>query len=119
MQTLYTTAPDGLAGNEDAGQMSAWYMFSALGFYPVDPVSGQYVLGSPEVDSATLYLENGKEFHIKTLNQSPEHIYVQSVRLNGKTLSGFTLSHADILQGGELEFVMSATPYTGAQEQKL
>lgn len=119
MQTLYTTAPDGLAGNEDAGQMSAWYMFSALGFYPVDPVSGQYVLGSPEVDSATLYLENGKEFHINTLNQSPEHIYVQSVRLNGKTLSGFTLSHADILQGGELEFVMSATPYTGPQEQKL
>ena len=72
-----------------------------------------------DTDSATLYLENGNEFHIKTLNQSPDHIYVQSVRLNGKTLSGFTLSHADILQGGELEFVMSATPYTGPQEQKL
>ncbi|MDF2178613.1 GH92 family glycosyl hydrolase [Aliiglaciecola sp. CAU 1673] len=107
MDELYSTAPDGLAGNEDAGQMSAWYLFSALGFYPLNPVSGEYVLGSPEVESATLYLENGKLFTIKALNQSPKHVYVQAVHLNGKPLEGFILKHQDILAGGELVFTLS------------
>ncbi|GGO64835.1 GH92 family glycosyl hydrolase [Bowmanella pacifica] len=110
MHELYTTAPDGLAGNEDAGQMSAWYLFSALGFYPVDPVSGEYVLGSPEVQSADIHLENGKVFKIRTENQGPKQVYVKAVTLNGKPLQGFRLRHSDILAGGELVFTMSETP---------
>ena len=66
MDELYTTQPDGLAGNEDCGQMSAWYLFSALGFYPVNPANGQYILGSPEVEDAIIHLPNDKTFHIKT-----------------------------------------------------
>lgn len=110
MHELYTTAPDGLAGNEDAGQMSAWYLFSALGFYPVDPVSAEYVLGSPEVDSADIQLENGNVFKIRTINQGPEHVYVKQVTLNGKPLNGYILRHSDILAGGELVFTMSPQP---------
>ncbi|GLS25175.1 GH92 family glycosyl hydrolase [Marinibactrum halimedae] len=111
MDELYTTKPDGLAGNEDAGQMSAWYLFSALGFYPVDPVAGVYSLGSPEVDSATIMLENGSTFSIKTKNQSSTHVYVKQVTLNGKVISDFSLKHSEILAGGELVFTMSETPY--------
>lgn len=110
MDTLYTTKPDGLAGNEDAGQMSAWYLFSAMGFYPVNPVSGEYVLGSPELDSAVIHLENGKEFEINTINQSAENVYVKRVLLNGKPLPRFTLKHSEILAGGSLVFEMSNTP---------
>jgi len=107
MDELYSTKPDGLAGNEDAGQMSAWYLFSALGFYPVDPVSGEYVLGSPEVHQAVLKLGNGKQLTVKALNQSPQHVYVKSVTLNGQPVQGFTLSHQQLMQGGELIFSMS------------
>ncbi len=109
MRTLYQPIPDGLAGNEDAGQMSAWYLFSALGFYPVDPVSGDYVLGSPQVNQATLRLGNGKVLKIIANNQSEQHPYVKAVRLNGKQLSGALLSHQALMQGGVLEFEMSAT----------
>ncbi|MDZ7871669.1 MAG: GH92 family glycosyl hydrolase [Rheinheimera sp.] len=109
MRTLYQPIPDGLAGNEDAGQMSAWYLFSALGFYPVDPVSGDYVLGSPLVSQATLQLGNGKVLKIIANNQSAQHPYVKAVRLNGKPLSNTLLSHQVLLQGGVLEFDMSAT----------
>jgi putative alpha-1,2-mannosidase len=107
MDELYSTKPDGLAGNEDAGQMSAWYLFSALGFYPVDPVSGDYVLGSPEVHQAVLQLGNGKELTVKAINQSPQHVYVKSVTFNGQPVQGFTLSHQQLMQGGELIFSMS------------
>ncbi|MEL4425013.1 GH92 family glycosyl hydrolase [Shewanella indica] len=110
MRELYTTAPDGLAGNEDAGQMSAWYLFSSLGFYPVNPISGEYVLGSPEVDSADIRLENGNVFRVQTINQGPEHVYVKQVTLNGKPLNGYILRHSDILAGGELVFTMSHQP---------
>lgn len=110
MDELYKTSPDGLVGNEDAGQMSAWYMFSALGFYPVNPASGEYVLGSPEVDSATINLPNGKTFTVKTENQSPENVYVQSVYLNGVEHKRFTISHDEIVNGGELTFNMTANP---------
>lgn len=107
MNELYSTKPDGLAGNEDAGQMSAWYLFSALGFYPVDPVSGEYVLGSPEVYQATLQLGNGKQLTVKALNQSPQHLYVKAVTFNGTPVTGFTISHQQLMQGGELIFTMS------------
>jgi len=108
MAELYTTKPDGLAGNEDAGQMSAWYMFSALGFYPVNPVSGEYVLGSPEVNSAKITVADGETFTITANNQSDKNIYVESVTLNGKTHTGFTLSHTDIMAGGTLVFNMTS-----------
>lgn len=110
MDELYNTTPDGLCGNEDAGQMSAWYMFSALGFYPVNPVSGEYVLGSPEVDSAQITLENGKLFTVSTTNQSDKNIYVKSVSLNGKPLNRYTITHQEIMQGGQLIFNMSESP---------
>ncbi len=110
MQDLYTTEPDGLAGNEDAGQMSAWYMFSALGFYPVNPVSGEYVFGSPVVEEATIQLADNKQFKIVALNQSTDNIYVKSITLNGQDYHKFTISHQDIIAGGELVFHMSSEP---------
>lgn len=110
MDELYTTSPDGLVGNEDAGQMSAWYMFSALGFYPVNPASGEYVLGSPEVNGATINLPNGKAFKVIVNNQSPNNVYVKSILLNGNEHEGFILNHEDIMKGGELTFNMAAKP---------
>lgn len=111
MRILYQPIPDGLAGNEDAGQMSAWYLFSALGFYPVDPVSGDYVLGSPLVSQATLQLGNGKVLKIIVNNQNEQYPYVKAVRLNGKLLTGPLLPHQALMQGGLLEFDMSATAH--------
>ena len=110
MRELYTIKPDGLAGNEDAGQMSAWYMFSALGFYPVNPVSGEYVFGSPVVEKATINLADNKKFKIIALNQSVDNIYVKSITLNGQAYNKFTISHQDIIAGGELVFHMSSEP---------
>jgi len=110
MRELYHTGPAGLSGNEDAGQLSAWYLFSALGFYPVNPVSGDYVLGSPAVDSAHIQLENGRQLLINTQNQAADHVYVQAVLWNGQLHNGFTISHQQLMQGGELTFIMSATP---------
>lgn len=109
MHDLYKTTPDGLAGNEDAGQMSAWYLFSALGFYPVNPASGEYVLGSPEVSQATIQLENGNTFRVVAQNQSEQNVYVRRVLLNGKPLERFHITHSEIMDGGELVFVMSET----------
>ena len=108
--TQYFARPDGLCGNDDCGQMAAWYVFSALGFYPFDPCGGDYVLGAPQVPSATLRLPNGKTFRIVAKNFSKENLYVKSVTLNGCPLAGFILKHADILAGGELVFEMSARP---------
>lgn len=110
MDNLYTTAPDGLAGNEDAGQMSAWYMFSALGFYPVNPVSGEYVLGSPQVNKAQIQLGNNKTFTVIANNQSDKNVYVDSVIFNGETYTKFTISHQDIMAGGSLIFNMTSEP---------
>jgi predicted alpha-1,2-mannosidase len=109
-QTMYKPTPDGLSGNDDCGQMSAWYIFSALGFYPVAPASEFYSIGSPTVVNATINLENGKTFRISTLNQSPANIYVQNAILNGKPLTGLKLSHSDIMSGGELQLVMGKKP---------
>jgi predicted alpha-1,2-mannosidase len=104
----YHAAPDGLGGNDDCGQMSAWYLFTALGFYPVAPGSDQYSLGSPSIQAAVLQLENGKTFEIKTKNQSDENVYVRKVFLNGKPLIRKFITFNDIMQGGSLLFVMSS-----------
>ena len=108
--SLYHNTADGLCGNDDCGQVSAWYVFSSLGFYPVCPGSNEYVIGSPSVDKATLKLENGKQFIITSQNLSDKNIYIQRILLNGTPLNAFILKHEDIMKGGSLEFVMGAKP---------
>ena len=110
LATQYSNQPDGLSGNEDCGQMSAWYMFSAMGFYPYNPANGIYVFGSPTVNSAVLEVAGGKTFTIIAKNNSPENIYVASVMLNGKPYVKTYLRHADIEAGGVLEFKMTNKP---------
>jgi len=107
MQTMYSNTEDGLCGNDDAGQMSAWYIFSSLGFYPISPGSPKYDLGSPLVVSAKINLENGNVFSIETKNQSPENVYVKKITLNGKLLNRNYLLHNEIINGGSLVFYMS------------
>ena len=107
LKKMYKPTPDGLGGNDDCGQMSAWYILSTLGFYPVAPGSDQYSLGSPAIETATLHLENGNTFKITANNQSDKNVYVQKVTLNGKTLDRDYITHAEIMNGGELVFYMS------------
>ncbi|WP_420575841.1 GH92 family glycosyl hydrolase [Ekhidna sp.] len=107
MNTMYGPSETGLCGNDDAGQMSAWYIFSSLGFYPVTPGSSQYALGSPLVKEAKIKLENGKTLTIKAQNQSAENVYVKRVLVNGKELEGLLLDHQDIVNGGEIIFEMT------------
>ena len=104
---MYSNGVDGLCGNDDAGQMSAWYIFSSLGFYPVCPGSDQYAIGSPLVKKAVLNLENGKTLIIVAENQSPKHVYVKEVKVNGKKINRNYLKHSDIVNGGKIVFVMS------------
>ncbi len=113
MNTMYAPTVEGLCGNDDAGQMSAWYIFSSLGFYPVNPGSPEYALGSPLIKEALIHLENGKTLKITANNQSEENIYVQSVSVNGKKIDGDTLMHQDIVNGGEIVFEMSSQPAAG------
>ena len=103
---FYTTQPDGLIGNEDCGQMSAWYIFTALGFYPVHPTAGEYVFGSPLCTEAVIHTVDGTDFKVVARNNSDENIYIQSVTLNGKPYDKFSISHEDIMKGGELVFEM-------------
>lgn len=110
MDTMYGPGVEGLCGNDDAGQMSAWYIFSALGFYPVTPGSNQYALGSPLVKKATLNLENGKTLVISTKNQSKENVYVESLTINGKTIDRNYILHDELMNGGEFIFIMSNQP---------
>ena len=110
MHTMYFDDPNGLSGNEDVGQMSAWYMLSALGLYQVEPSGGKFVFGSPIIDRATLRVGNGQTFTIKTINNSPENIYIQSVSLNGKPYIRSYINFADIANGGTLEFTMGDLP---------
>lgn len=112
MNTMYAPTVEGLCGNDDAGQMSAWYIFSSLGFYPVTPGSPYYALGSPLVIEAKIHLDNGNTLTIKTTNQSVENVYVKSVSINGKIIRGNQLSHSNIVNGGELIFEMSNLPNT-------
>jgi predicted alpha-1,2-mannosidase len=111
---FYTNTPGGICGNDDCGQTSAWYVFTALGFYPVDPVSGDYILGSPLVDKATIQLDSkyaeGRSFTVTAKNNSPENIYIQSATLNGQPLTRSWISHAEITAGGKLVLTMGPTP---------
>jgi len=110
MDTMYSNGEDGLCGNDDAGQMSAWYVFSSLGFYPVTPASNQYAIGSPMINNATINLENGKTISIKTVNQSKENVYVEKVKINGEIINDFALKYDDIKNGGTIQFYMTNTP---------
>jgi predicted alpha-1,2-mannosidase len=110
LKRQYQPTVDGLGGNDDCGQMSAWFIFSSLGFYPVAPGADVYALGSPAIVEATLSLENGKKFTVKTQNQSDKNVYVQKALLNGKPLASPFIKHTDIMQGGEIIFVMSSKP---------
>jgi predicted alpha-1,2-mannosidase len=119
MDTFYTDKPDGLCGNEDCGQMSAWYIFSALGFYPVNPANGAYVFGSPLVNEATVQLPGNVTFKVIAKNNSPENVYIQSIKLNGEDYQKSYILHKDIMKGGQLEFVMgSAANETFGLEMK-
>lgn len=110
LNTLYNNTSSGYAGNDDCGQMSAWYVFSAMGFYPVNPADGRYIIGSPLLDECTLKLAGNKEFHIRTIRKSPEDIYIQSVTLNGKKHKDFFITHQDIMNGGTMVFKMGKKP---------
>ena len=111
--TQYAPRKDGLCGNDDCGQMSAWYIFSALGFYPLDPCGGEYVLGAPQVPQATIRLTNGKTFSMKAKNLSLENKYVKSVTLNGNPIVDGKINHLDIMKGGDIEFHMVADDKRG------
>lgn len=108
LNKMYHPTPGGLGGNDDCGQMSAWYIFSSLGFYPMAPGSDRYELGSPAIQSAKLNLENGKTLTISTKNQSKKNVYVRSVTLNGTKLNQTYITHNDLMNGGTLVFEMSA-----------
>jgi len=108
MDTMYDSSVEGLCGNDDAGQMSAWYVFSSLGFYPVTPGSEDYAIGSPLITEATIHLNNGKILHIKATNQSEKNIYVKRVTFNGKLIENNTLQHNTLVNGGKLIYEMSA-----------
>ncbi len=112
VDTQYAPTPDGLVGNDDLGQMSAWLVFTGLGFYPVTPVSGQYVIGRPFVSDAKINLPSGKVFEVKTDNLAPENPYVEKVLLNGKPLDRLYITHEEIEAGGQLHFVMGPKPNT-------
>ncbi len=113
MDRLYKATPDGYCGDEDNGQTSAWYVFSALGFYPVCPASDQYVLGSPLFREATVNLPNGKKIEIATANNSKDHPYVKSVRINGRDYSKNYLDYNALLKGARINCVMDSTPNKG------
>lgn len=108
LNKMYHPTPGGLGGNDDCGQMSAWYIFSSLGFYPMAPGSDRYELGSPAIQSAVLHLQNGKTLTISTKNQSKKNVYVRSVTLNGIKLNQTYITHNDLMNGGTLVFEMSA-----------
>ena len=110
MHKLYFNAPAGLCGNEDCGQMSAWYVFSAMGFYPVNPVSGEYEIGTPLFPEMRLNLKNGKTFTVLAPNVSRENIYIQSVKVNGKPYDKSYITHQQIMDGATIEFVMGNQP---------
>lgn len=110
LNEMYLDQPDGLSGNEDVGQMSAWYILSSVGLYQVDPVGGRFVIGSPLFDKATVNVGGGKTFTVVAKNNSDKNIYVQSARLNGKTLKNSYVDFSDIRRGGTLELVMGPKP---------
>ena len=110
MDTQYNTTPNGLSGNEDCGQMSAWYVLSSMGIYPMNPASGEYEIGTPIFEKATMNLPNGKTFTIEAENISDKNFYIQSATFNGEVFNKTAISHDAILKGGSLHFVMGANP---------
>jgi predicted alpha-1,2-mannosidase len=110
LKNFYTDKTDGIIGNEDVGQMSSWYIFSALGFYPLNPANGNYVFGSPLFDEVNMKLSGGKSIRITARNNSDKNIYIQRVTLNGKSYSKSYITHADLLKGGQLVFEMGSKP---------
>ncbi|MEN2399017.1 GH92 family glycosyl hydrolase [Flavobacterium sp. MC2016-06] len=110
LETQYNTTANGLSGNEDCGQMSAWYVFSSMGLYPMNPASGEYEIGSPIFEKSTIGLDGGKSFVIEAENVSNKNFYIQSATLNGQPFNKTAISHKQILQGGVLHFVMGAAP---------
>jgi predicted alpha-1,2-mannosidase len=110
LTNLYNNSFSGYAGNDDCGEMSAWYIFSAMGFYPVNPANGIYVIGCPLLEETCIQLPNGKQFTVKAPKRNEKDIYIQSARLNGKNYNKTYLSHEDILKGGTLEFKMGDRP---------
>lgn len=110
LETQYSNNPDGLSGNEDCGQMSAWYVFSAMGLYPYSPASGEYQIGSPMFDKSTIKISDTINFVIEAENASKENIYIQSATLNGVEFNQTSISHKTMTQGGVLKFVMGNTP---------
>ncbi len=110
MNEMYHNDPDGLEGNEDCGQMSAWYVLSALGFYPVNPASNEYIIGTPQFPEAIIHLENGKSFSIKAKNISDKNFYIQAASLNGKAYTKSYFIQKDLANGGNISFLMGAKP---------
>lgn len=110
LKEMYSTLPDGLSGNEDCGQMSAWYVLSSMGIYQIAPGNPFYEIGRPIMDKATIKLDSGKTFTIEAVNNSPEKKYVQSIKLNGKELNQHYISHENILAGGKLIITMGSSP---------
>ena len=112
MDLFYSPTPDGYCGDEDNGQTSAWYIFSALGFYPVCPASDEYVMGTPLFKSAVIHLENGKKFTINAPENSAENFYIDNMKLNGKRYTHSFIKHQDIMRGGKMDISMSSKPNT-------
>ena len=110
MHDLYFNAPAGLCGNEDCGQMSAWYVFSAMGFYPVNPVSGEYEIGTPLFPEIQMHLDNGKTFTVLAPGVGRENIYIQSVKVNGQPYDKSYITHRQIMDGATVEFEMGPEP---------
>lgn len=110
LRNMYHDKPEGLSGNEDCGQMSAWYILSSIGFYPVNPAASCFVFGSPLFDEVTISLPKGKKFTVKVLNPSDDNIYIKSLKLNGKQYTHSFITYSDIMNGGTLEFTMSDKP---------
>jgi putative alpha-1,2-mannosidase len=108
--TFFTNKPSGLCGNEDAGEMSAWYVFSAMGFYPVNPANGTFVFGSPLIKKSTINLPGNKQFTITASNQSKQNKYIQKATLNGQPYTRSYIRYEDVVRGGELVLEMGAQP---------
>ena len=119
MGKLYLPTPDGYCGDEDNGQTSAWYVFSAMGFYPVTPGADEYILGTPLFRDMTVHLENGKDIRIQASNNSAENVYVDGLKLNGKPYTKNFVTFDELIKGADLNFTMSATPNTarGTKEE--
>ena len=112
MDRFYSATPDGYCGDEDNGQTSAWYVFSALGFYPVCPATDQYIMGAPLFKKAVIHLENGKTFEISAPENSAENFYIDDMKLNGKRYTRNYITHGDLMRGGRMDLDMSAEPNT-------